>query len=554
MLTRPWLPHLMVFLAYLLLWTGITWPLPTMAFGGDRLITRQFDLYPSIWLVDTAPGAFPHMVSHGSAWPVSELLTRADSYVLLLLGWVNHGLFSGATLCGLVAWLGVPLSAFCAERCAGDGFGVARPWSLLAGLCYAFSGIAATALLEGHVYHLLNPWLPLLWWAWARGSRSDDARNGIFVGLAFVGALYTTAYFGIFAALLLLALALDAPRVARRLAPGIAVIATPAGLYYLWLFRISARFQDTDATSSAFFLRMGTVTASDLVGWNPASDLASHSITAALPLLGVPLALGVLTTRKRTRVVPLLLGLLCIAVALGRTWRWDAGDAGFDLPVDSLLVPQLAWFRFPVRALWLAGLVIGVQGARTLGALGPNAPWLAGGALGLATLDAVIGPGLPWRLGAPVGGLPSAYAAAPEGRAVLDLWAQPADRSSGDMEMWSRNLTCYYAGQHGRATPEVCIGTGVRSPREVLDAWLTQRLLSGDVKNTAQILADVGIGAVVIHLDLYRTADATALREALEATFGATAAESTDAGEHVAVYVVGATSTADPKVTWRTNW
>ncbi|MSP54758.1 MAG: hypothetical protein EXR69_04000 [Myxococcales bacterium] len=537
---EPLVGHVLVFCAYLALWTVVSWPLACAPFS-TRLVTRQFDLYPSMWLVEAAPGTFPLMVSVGSAWPVHELLARADSYVLLVIGWINHGALSGQTVCSLLAWLGVPISAAVAERCARDGFSVDRPWSLIAGLCYAFSGIAATALLEGHLYHLLNPWLPLIWWVWQRGVTEDGVRCGMVIGVGFAGALFTTAYFGLFALALLVMLAVDAPSVARRVAPGVAVVALPAGLYYLWLFRVASRFLDTDATSAAHYLRMGTVSASQFIGWDPASDLTSHSLTSALPLMGLPLAIGVLAVGRRTRVLPLLLGLGAVLLALGRTWRFDPADAGFDLPVDALLVPQLAWFRFPVRALWLTGLVVGVQAARTLGAIGPRSRWLGGGALLLATVDAVVGPGLPWRLQRPLASVPSAYTSVREGAAVLDLWAQPADRSSGEIEMWARNLTCYYSGVHGHPTPEVCIGTGVKSPREVLESWLTGRILGGKADGTeVDSLAGMGFGGIAFHVDLYRPADAAFLRQSLGELFGAPISESLDGGEHIVVFGVPA--------------
>ena len=341
--------------------------------------------------------------------------------------------------------------------------------------------------------------------------------------------------------MLLIVLSLDAPRVAVRIAPGVALIALPAGVYYLWLFRMSSRFLDTDATSPALYLRMGTVAASQLIGWDPLADVATHSITAALPLLALPLALGVVALPRRTRLLPLLLAALGVIVALGRTWHLDPGDGGLDLPVDRLLIPALAWFRFPVRALWLTGLVVGVQAARTLGALAPRAPRLAAGALILAVADAILGPGLPWRLAAPIGEVPSAYAAIAPG-AVLDLWAEPADRSSGELEMWSRNLTCWYAGVHGHATPEVCIGTGVKSPREVLGAWLTHRLLAGNATNVPATLSAMGFSGVALHVDLFRPADADILQQALTSALGVPLATSTDGGETVVAYAVPAAS------------
>jgi hypothetical protein len=54
-------------LAFLAVSAAFSWP--TARFDPDVLVTRHFDLLPSVWLLDSAGG---------SAWPVGERLSRVE--------------------------------------------------------------------------------------------------------------------------------------------------------------------------------------------------------------------------------------------------------------------------------------------------------------------------------------------------------------------------------------------------------------------------------------------------------------------------------------------
>ena len=542
--------HLGVFLSYVVL--SAAWSWPTCLLSSDTLVTRQFDLYPAIWLVDRAPEAFPGLYTQLSAWPIGESLTRADSFVLVLIGWVVQGVLPARVVCALVAWLGPAISALAAERCAGDGFGVPRPWSWLAGVVYGFSGVAATACLEGHVYQLLAPGLPLLWWAWARAR---TWRGGLLVGLAFAFALYSTAYQGVLALVLIVGLSLADPRRALRLAVGTALVALPAGLWYVRIYGQAGGFGDGELIDPARILVDGTIPVSALAGWSTGMDIAGHSMATPVGWMGFWLLLfaPVALRGEAGWRVPAVLALLALGFALGRLPRWDLGAAGMDLGLDALArMPGLTLFRFPVRGMALYALVAGVVGARVLARAGEVVPRFAAAALGLAVLDAVVGTGLPWRLGAPPAAIPSAYDAAPEGLAVLDLYGRPADRSGGEMELWARALSCYYQTGHRRPILEVCLGTGVESPRELTDRWLARQLLGGDVAATAAgDLGALGVGAVAVHADFYRPGDLAALETALEQLLGPPVAESADGGERVVLYAVPSGPAGTMETAWR---
>lgn len=542
---RRLLGHVAVLGLYLAL--SAAWSWPTAAFDPTVLVTRHFDLYPAIWLLHHAPDTFPGLATDQTGYPYGETLARADSYVWYGLGALSGRLLAPATLAAVLTVIGPALGAFAAERCAGDGFGVPRPWSLFAGVAYGFAGVGTVALLEGHVFHLLHPWLPALWWAWARDR---PLAGGLAVGLAFAGALFTSAYFGLLAVVLLAALAAADARRALRHAPAVALVALPAGLWYLRLFEAGGRFGDGEPLATERFLRMGTVSLSGLAGWSPGVDEAHHALAAPLgftTLFLLVLAPVVLRGASGWRG-PWALAWLSIPVALGRTVRLEEGVELVDWPLDALVaLPGMAFFRFPLRGLWLWALVGGVVGARVLAALVAEArPAWGGGVLAAATLEMVAAPALACRLDRVPAAAPSAYAAAPADRPVLDLFGRPVDHSGGEVEMWARNLGCYYQVHHRRPLLEVCIGTAVDSPREVAQRFLFRRL---DRPDAYQRLAELGVGALAVHLDFFTAADGAYLEAALTRALGPPVA-SDDGGERLLVYVLPATPGADRRAAW----
>ncbi len=540
---------LAVFAFFVAVATAWSWPMARL--DDAALVTRHFDLYPSVWLLARAPATWPDLWHDASAWPVGESLARVDSYVLLALGWVLRPLLSGVQVAALVAWLGPAVGAWAAERTAHRTFGVTRPASLLAGLAYGFSGVAATAVLEGHVYHLLAPWLPLL--LGEIGSPTAPAGRPAFAqgaraGLWWALALWSTAYFGILGAGLV---ALGALRhgftregtVDRHL--GTLAVALPAGVAYVALFAQGGAWAGSGDDPAGVW-KAGAATLGSLAGWSDALDVHQHSIGAPLGfvtltlLVMAPLVLG----RQRGWRMLLAVAAIALLLALGRELRVFLEPEGAWWPGALVAeLPGASWFRFPVRFTWLYALCGGVVAARVLGALGAGAArWPVLVTLALALGDVLVGQATPLRLRAQLATVPSAYAHAPADRPVLDLFAGASDGSSVEVELWVRALGCYYQSRHARPILEVCIGTDVESPRERVARWWMAGLLDSrtDPSDNAARLARLGVGAVALHADGFRPADRAALVAGMTALWGAPH-ESTDGGAHVLLWALPAT-------------
>lgn len=544
---------MLVFTSYLVVSAVYSWP--TARLDPSVVVSRQFDLFPTLWLLQRAGEVLPSLHHAASGYPFGEDLARVDSYVLLALAWLLRPLLSGAQVAALVAWVGPALGGLFAERCAVRAFHVPRPWSWVAGCAYAFSGIAATALLEGHVHHLLDPWLPLLVEeVWRLRDGSTRWLAGWKAGVWFALGLYTSAYFGVLGAVVLLVGAIGG-RVTRPLV-GTVVVALPAGVLYLLLFAQGGRIADHPIEDVAPWTS-GANTLASLLGGTPSLDLVGHSIGAPVGfttlwlLLFAPLVLAAEKGWRQAWLVAVGALLLTFGARLqlhpmSPTAVWWPG---------ALLarLPGIEWFRFPIRFAWLYALFGGVVAARTLRVLTAPLPrWAVVTTWVLVGGDAFFGTGLPFRLHQEDGTVPSAYDAAPVGRPVLDLWSMPSDRSQTELELWARALSCYYQGHHGRPILELCIGTQVDSPRELVGAWFTEALfvdhpVHGTILDRAQGL---GLGAIAVHADLYRPADLAVLVDGLTQAFGLPTAESHDGGETVLLFTVPAGGTPTPEDTY----
>lgn len=546
---RTALGTLATFASYVALSVAWSWPLAVAPAG---TVTRHFDLYPSIWLLQRARAAVPGLEHAASAWPVGESLARVDSYVLLALGWLDGGALGGARIAWLVALLGPALGASAAEWAASSAFRVPRPWSWIAGVAWGFSGITATAMLEGHVHHLLNPWFPLLLGCAWSAQEGRGPQWALGAGLFWALSLYTSAYFGVMGFVFLLAVALRAGL--ERISPA-SLVAVPAGVAYAWLFASGQRFADAATPQRHELWEMGATTLEGLFGWSEALDLRFHSLSAPVGWTVFWLLLLAPFVLRGRRGWKMLFGLalLALLLTLGRTIRATPEHEGWASPVRLALgLPGIEWFRFPLRFAWLYALCGGVVAARVAAELATGRRLLGVGLLVLCAGDAIVGTGLPWRLRQAPAGIPSAYAAAPEGRAVLDLYAPAGDYTRMELELWARALSCRYQAEHGRPILEVCIGTDVESPREVVTAWVSGHLLAPqpEVDAIVATLGRLGVGAVALHADVYRPSDRVAMEAALTVALGQPAAESRDAGEHVLLWAVPEVDVADWDGAW----
>ncbi|MCB9764587.1 MAG: hypothetical protein H6739_32735 [Alphaproteobacteria bacterium] len=555
----------LVALSYLVVSGFWTWP--ALDFDPDTLPTRHFDLMPSIWLIYASPETFPDLVYPWSLWPDGELLARLDSYVLLLLGWINHGLLPPEVFARTLLWTGPAASALAAELCAHRGFGVPRPWSWLAGLSYGFSGIMASAALEGQVYSTFNPWLPLLLWAIWRGMNPGGRwYHGLLAGAAWGAAHLTSAYFGAIGIALLVVFAVRSLlwhqgvlRVAR-FAAGVAALAVPVGLYQMWLFSWGGlKLEPTMAD-----VLRGSMALSDALIWSDPIDVANHSINAPLhwSLFWMALLAPVVLGRERGWRTLLAMTVLAFALALGPVLRLHPDGAMMNNPFRFWqAIPGATFFRFPYRFMWITSLLGGILAASVTATLATRVrPRLLWAIFPLAIIDAMFIVGLPLRMRSSVADVPDAYAAAPAGWGVLDLFSSKLSvaivreaETVGDDFLWARSLSCYYQTEHHLPTPAQCIGTMRDDPRVLLADEVFMRLLAYADRSRPDALEGLDdwllehkLGTVAVHADFLRPNDRDQVLEALEVALGPPAGDSANGGERVVVFVVPEARTLPP--------
>lgn len=523
----------------LLAWAlAFTWPAAT----GVVIAGHQPDALGTAWFIDAAPRLSASLSDPLTGFPDGAVYGRPDSFVLLALGAVL-GEVDAVRLHGLVAVVGVWLSAWAAEAFA-RALGATRPWSLLAGLAFTGCGLAATALLEGYVYHLLDPWLPLLGWSWLRAtSRGGTVAHGVAAGVCFTLALLTTAWIGMAAVVLVVGFGAGGLLRERRafpLRPALAAaitVAIPLALY-LRAFLAAGDATDTSMASPHDVVRHLQFALVRLAAPGLSVDIDGHAQSAATPatvlvLLGAaPL---VLRGERGWRTIACT-GLFALAASLSprvdpATWTaWAPGPVrdGLALVAGSLL-------RFPERLGWTWALCAGVVAARVATALAAAGPRAAAGLLVAALLDPLVVARVPWRQRAAIAETPSAYldATGP----VLDLWPEDvAGLPSWDLR--TTNTGCFYQLGHGRPIADHCVFVhGRTSPRLQHGRVVTDLLLRGDAEPARAALAGLGFTTLALHPDLYGAGDRARLAASL-AVLDATPTSSTDGGDHVVAYAI----------------
>lgn len=539
--------HALTLGAFLLLSIAWTWPL---ALEPTTTAVSGFDTWGVVWTVHAAQNLDATLVTDVSGWPVGQDLRRSDSMLLLLAARALPFRVDPLLVVSLICVLGPVVSAFAAERCAA-ALGAKWPWSLIAGVSFGFLGISSATIAGGQVYALFNPWLPLLGWAWVTStSASGTWRHGVWAGLAWFLCLLTTVYVGIAATLLVLA---GLPRLwrSRDLKPALAAaaVALPMGLAYVALFASSSMRADPPMIADpVLVLEMGSTTLAGLAGGSRSAAALFHDVVPLGWTVVALVALAPWVLRGRETRWWLVLGVLALLLSIGPSLRPESTMRGlFPWVLRPFATETVAaWFRFPVRLLWVTGLAFGVVAARMLTRLGER-PRLAAPILLLAFVEAVLLSGRPWSPEVPTV-LPSAYAATPEDRAVLDLFPPSGGRPL-DYELYHVGQTCAWAALHGRPVSQFCLETNIgQDPRGELSDWLHERLLAGG--ELGDRLSELGFGAIVLRPDHYLPNDRALLLEGLEKTFGEPVAESFDGGEHLLVFEVPP-SDADPVSTWR---
>lgn len=538
------------FAPVLLLGLSIAWTWPA-AISPDW-VGRHSDTLGTLWVIDAAPRLLRDgMHDAHTAWPTGVDYQRPDSMLLLLIstavGWMQPANVLSAFQVG-----GLAISAWAAEACARV-LGAERPWSIIAGLAFMFGGLGSTALLEGHVYAVFDPWLPLTLGAGWRAAQADGrAVHGLIAGVGFLLCLLTSAYVGL-AALGMLAALLPLAVLERRAKGGVALrpllallgVGLPVSLVYAWCFAQAAGPWSSEA---ALGFMQAPATLVNLLGPNDTIDDVYHSLVTAVPptTLALFLLAPVLLVQQHGWRSVAGAGLTCLVLSMGSTLDISTADPLFPLPLSLLrFIPGFGFLHFPARLGWAWGLCLGVVAARVAGALAARQR-AAGPVLALMLLVDLFGlMALPMRQHSQSSSVPTAYTAA-DGP-LLDLFPTDVTRTRR-LELAFMTLSCAYQTSHHRPIAEVCITTSPWvSPRALLGRWIYDEARAGG--DFAGPLAEMGFATVVLHVDLFRPEDRRVIEEAL-ARMDYAPTVSVDGGEHLVAYQIPPHPGAQPAEAW----
>jgi hypothetical protein len=510
---------------------AILWTWPASVAGSEFLVGRHLDLPGTVWFISAADRLIFTLHDPLTAWPTGATHTRLDSWVLLVLSALS-GFLDPVRVHALLQVGGVFISAWAAEACA-RAIGAKAPWSWLAGLSFAFSGLAATALLEGHVYHLVNPWLPGFAWAWWVATGPDgSARQGTLAGGLWVGCLLTSAYTGLAASLVAIGLAIGG-LTRRELTPrtvgGALAVVVPAIAIYGALFAAG----DLHAGAAADALNRGSANLVNLAGPTAELDRNGNSLSATVHASILALVLVAPVVLRDEARWKALLGTAIAALILAcGTVLGTPRTAFFPLPlglVDAWV--GLDFLRFPARLMWAWSLCAGLVAARVATVLAKRQPLATSVLLVVALIDVFWVIQMPGRQRTQIAATPSAYTHA-QG-AILDLYPEYVG-PVGDWNTWFQGLACLYQVGHHQPIVNDCLATdSAADPGQRLAREARRRLLAGE--SISNLMADWEIDAIAWHPDLFTPGDRRRLAERL-LVLDPHPQRSTDGGDHVVLY------------------
>ncbi|MBM74287.1 MAG: hypothetical protein CMK59_02700 [Proteobacteria bacterium] len=328
--------------ASLVMWVLFSALIQGPAMFSEHIPGRFFDALGSYWLLARA-GSFDGFFDPLSQWPDGVDYTALDSY--LFFGW---GLLGIPPLWAYKLWmiLGSGLSAWAAQVWSEE-LGAKAPWSWLAGLGFAFSGLMSKVVLEGHIYLLMLPWLPLcgLFW-WRANKRGGKIKDALLAALFFFLCLMTSAYVGLSCVLLILGIWVG-QRGWRRSTPLWALSVFPLLLFYVYVFYEAPSQAQTRSLASTV---LGSNNLFALLGASPEIERHGHAQSAAfLPsVLGLALIAPALLSRRSGNRVLWGTALVSLVFSMGPVLTLGFQNSLMFLPFMWIrsIFPQLG---FPVR-------------------------------------------------------------------------------------------------------------------------------------------------------------------------------------------------------------
>lgn len=513
---------------FALVWT---WP---AAVAGSDIVGRHFDALGTVWVIDAVTRLGFDLHDPSSAWPTGATYSAIDSWLLLPMSWLGASL-RATTVHGWIAVIGVATSGLSASMFARL-MGARAPFHSVAGLLFIGSGLAAAALLEGHVYQVVNPWMPLMAiHLWRAGGHQRRGHHGLIAGLFFGLALFSSGYLGLSAGLVALGLAL--PLLVRGPRDGVliaGVVAVLLGALYLYLFSAAGQPGATHATTET--LRMGSLSLNSLGPATAEIDRTDHSWSIALSAMMV--ALAVLTLVSKHRGAGQLMGIASVSVLIAMGPDWSLGiapdEATLASPIQFLWdLPSVRYLRFPGRILWAALLSLSVLAAVGLTFLAQRLGKRSGLlVMAIVVVEALVTVRLPARQVVMVSDTPQVYGMA-EGP-VFDLVGEGTSISR-EVDSWMNAILCQYQTVHSRPIAEDCVAVGPAvNPRVPLARWVAARLYEGDSQSVIGRLKQLGFTALAVHYDWIDAGDALRIKTALE---GLSVHAEEETAEGVSLYV-----------------
>lgn len=520
-------------------WLGFAavWTWPAAIAGPTRIAGRHFDALGTVWFIDAAPRLLSSLTDPLTGWPAGADYTTADSYVLLAvasaLSWLHP-----AAVHGWLAVVGVAASGWAASVFAFE-VGARGVYRWLAGLFFAAGGLAANALLEGHAYHVVNPWMPLFALTWWRATSGvGRIQDGVLAGVFFALALGTTGYLGVATALLAVGFFVDGAlrHGGRLLAPvaGSLAVVVPVLAGFLWLH---SGLDAEAGSSSTMSLQTGSLHLLSLAGPTPEVDRLGHSLALSLPSVCVALALlsaAVLPRRGRWWVLAsVAAGALVLAAGPGLS---DGISVRAPSPLGWVWsIDTLSRLRFPVRLAWAALLCVGALAGAVATRLLEGRPRVGMVLMVAASVESLWIVGLPLRQASRLATVPSAYR--DDDGPVLDLLPTML-RDHGELDSWLNATTCLHQTGHGRAIAEDCVHVPIDPTTDrALTRAVGAMLLDGDATSAYRALSSQGFSQLAVQPDLFSHGDWQRIEPVL-AALDAQPTESHDGGAWVRVYDV----------------
>lgn len=499
----------------------LSWPLITDPFA--PLPTLQAGGFFAAWTANIVGLTGPALWTTHVNWPLGASLVGFSSPVFALLSGLLSPLLGAWGAVSLLALLSPVLNALAADYTARRLYQFSTPAALLTGLLYGFSGAVAGLYLHGEVALLLDPWTPLALLFLIEATRAGSARSYAAFFAFFMLSTMTAVEYGLNT--LLLGLALVGVEDKRR---AFGLLGVGALLLGGW-----AMAWPTPAPALSEHASLYT-----LLSWDEWSDADLSNTNARLSYVGLALLLVGLRRSSGRRL--LLLGPLAAGalLALGPTLTWFG--TGTELmggaPGPFALLSATNLIHHPLLLMRLADLSLALLAGFVLQALPLSR--LVWGLVALAGVDAVVGNGTLWRGQRHHLQAASAYQVGAPGSAILDLTPLFAANDPTGVAVLVEQRGCAQQIAHRRPILVNCLATAQAGPAIAVRSWLIERVLLDDLASVADTLGGLGVGAVVVHPDLFTPDVAALIRSRLETALGPPAAITMAGGEHLIAFAI----------------